>query len=532
AVLRGMTKARFGRIINIGSVVGAMGNAGQVNYAAAKAGLEGFSRALAREVGSRSITVNSVAPGFIDTDMTRELPEAQREALLTQIPLGRLGQAGYAVTPSAAHAEVLIVNTCSFIRPAKRESLRILREMALHKSRRCRALIAAGCLAEELGERLFELGPGVDGLVGPGRLDAIGEVIQDALRGARPCRLGQVAAAPSGRPPARLLTTPRHYAYLKVAEGCSNCCTYCLIPRLRGPYRSRPTEELVEEARQLAGLGVKELVLVAQDLTRYGRDLDGRSMLPELLPRLAAVPGIRWIRLLYAHPERVDATLLGAMAQTPAVVPYLDMPVQHGSDRVLEAMGRIPAEDGRPDRSCSGREAVLAAVRKARELVPDITLRTTFLVGFPGETEADFEELCRLARQAAFDYAGIFTYSREEGTAAAVLPGQVPESVKRDRARRLARIQAEVTARAQARWVGRRLEVVVEGRLQGRKSGRVGRSAGQAPEVDPVILLPGCQAAVGDFIVAEITESSGYLLQGREQEGGGQALHSPARSSR
>src|SRR5579871_1799249 len=351
--------------------------------------------------------------------------------------LGKLAQDGYALTPDADGADVVVVNTCGFIEPARQESLGVIREMlALKEQGRVGAVVVAGCLAERKKDDLLQELPGVDHIVGVFGREEIAHVLDRTLYQRRQDEqrsLFRPAPVRALEDTARLRITPRHYAYLKISEGCDRLCTFCAIPSMRGKHVTKPIEEVVREARELAADGVRELIVVAQDTTYYGLDLYGRVRLAELLRELEKVKGIEWIRILYAYPIHFTDELIDTLAQSKKVVPYLDMPLQHINDRMLKRMQR------RVNRAET--EDLLARVRRA---IPNLALRTTFIVGFPGETEAEFEELCDFVRAARFERAGVFPYSLEPGTPAARLPDHLPEEVKQQRRDCLMGIQQEI----------------------------------------------------------------------------------------
>ncbi|MGB9887046.1 MAG: 30S ribosomal protein S12 methylthiotransferase RimO [Moorellales bacterium] len=416
----------------------------------------------------------------------------------SEVMLARLAQAGYQPTDQIPAADVIIVNTCGFIEAAKRESIEATLE-ALSSRKPGAKLILAGCLAQGWGEELAQELPEVEAVVGPGLVGEIVSVVEEVLGGRR-----LLARQPAGdwehQVLPRLLSGNRGSAYLKIAEGCSHRCSFCVIPRLRGPYRSRPEEVILEEAAQLAACGAKELVLVAQDTASWGIDRYGEFRLPRLLRRLAGLPEVRWLRLLYLYPTHVRPELLAVMAEEEKVCRYFDLPFQHASPRMLSLMGRPQVERH------------WALLEQIRGLMPDAVLRGTFIVGFPGETEEDFTELLSFVQKTEFDWVGAFTFSPEEGTPAAGLPGAVPEEVKQKRWERLMRLQQAITGRRLASWVGRRVEVLVEG-----KRGTeiwCGRSRGQAPEIDGAVWLRG-KAAVGEIVTVTITGVRGYDLLGR-----------------
>ena len=367
--------------------------------------------------------------------------------------LGKLAQDGYALTPDADGADVVIINTCGFIEPARQESLAVIREMlALKEQGRVGAVVVAGCLAERKGEALLQEVPGVDGLVGVFGREEIGSVVGRALANHHEQKtLFRPAPVRALEDTARLRITPRHYAYLKISEGCDRLCTFCAIPGMRGKHVTKPIEEVLREARELADDGVRELILVAQNTTFYGLDLYGRVRLAELLRELDRVDGIEWIRVLYAYPIYFTEELIDTLASARKILPYLDLPLQHINDRCLKRMQR------RVNRS--GTEELLARLRAA---IPNLTLRTTFIAGFPGETETEFQELVDFVGQAKFERAGVFPYSVEPGTPAERLDGHLPEEVKFQRRDALMAAQQEVAFAWTRGQVGQEIEVIIE----------------------------------------------------------------------
>lgn len=421
-----------------------------------------------------------------------------------EVMLGKLVAEGYEVTFDPSAADVLIVNTCSFIQPAKEESIDTILDMGRHKAEDGRAkLVVTGCLAERYGKELASELPEVDAFVGTGDFLRLPELLRDLGRptaGAAPAYVGAQHVLPSASVP-RILTQQTFSAYLKVSEGCNHRCAFCIIPKIRGRHESRPLDDLLAEAERLAAQGVRELNLIAQDLTAYGRDLVRRSSLAELVRALARVDGIDWIRLLYCYPNYVTGELLDAVADEPKVCSYVDMPLQHGSDRMLRAMRRERSAD-----------ALRRLVERIRTRVPEAVLRTSFIVGFPGETGEDFAQLCRFVSELEFDRVGVFRYSQEENTDAGGMAGQVPEPVKEERWHRLMQLQQEISRRKNALWVGRVVPVLAcgdddEGRAYG-------RTAGQAPEIDGMVFLDGSFEA-GEMVAVRITGSSDYDLHGR-----------------
>ncbi len=424
----------------------------------------------------------------------------------SELMLGALTQAGFQVTLDPEDAQVLVVNTCAFIEAAKRESLDAIVEAAEVKKRAGggKRLVVAGCLSQRYGAELREKLPEVDVFVGTGNfLD-----LPDLLRRTEP---------PESRPTpypgaAHLLGTAGSVrvrsgefftSYLKVSEGCNHRCSFCIIPKIRGLHESRPLDDLAAEARSLAACGTREINLIAQDLTAYGRDLAPPSSLAELLKKLSAVEGIRWIRLLYCYPNFVTDELLDTIAALPNVLKYIDIPLQHADDAILRAMRR--------ERSGASLRKLLERVR-AR--VPGVTLRTSFIVGFPGEDEAAFARLKSFVRELEFDRVGVFTYSQEENTPACSFPDQVPERVKRARRAELMELQGEISLKKNRALVGREVEVLVEGAMPARVARMRGRTPGQAPEIDGAVVLKG-DAEPGEFVRATVERAFTYDLHAR-----------------
>jgi ribosomal protein S12 methylthiotransferase len=422
--------------------------------------------------------------------------------------LGKLAQAGYALTPDAEGADVVVVNTCGFIEPARQESLGVIREMLdLKRQGRVGAVVVAGCLAERKKDDLLSEVPEVDHIAGVFAREDITQVVDRARqrRAADEQRsLFRPAPARALEDTARLRITPRHYAYLKVSEGCDRLCTFCAIPGMRGKHVTKPIEDVLREASELAADGVRELIVVAQDTTYYGLDLYGRVRLAELLRELDRVEGLEWIRVLYAYPIHFTDELIETLASARKIVPYLDMPLQHINDRMLRRMQR------KVNRAET--EELLARLRGA---IPGLTLRTTFIVGFPGETQVEFDELCDFVRHTRFERAGVFPYSLEPGTPAARLPDHLPEAVKVERRNALMEIQQEVAfawARAQ---VGRETELIVDGPDSEVPGLMQARGHADAPDIDCVVRLKGKNLRPGDLVQARITAADGYDLAAR-----------------
>ncbi len=417
--------------------------------------------------------------------------------------LGLLGQDDYELTDDEYQADVIIVNTCCFITEAKKESIDNLLQYARCKQEgKCKALIAAGCMAQRYADEIRDELPEVDAIVGTTAYDSIRDVIAGVLAGHREERLDDLKkiALPEGR---RILTTGGHYAYLKIAEGCDKHCTYCAIPSMRGPFRSVPREALLAEAGRLAQDGVKELILVAQETTLYGMDLYGRKCLHELIHELARIDGIRWIRVLYCYPEEIYDELIECMKNEPKFVHYLDLPIQHSNDSVLKRMGRRTSE-----------EDLRNIIARLRENVPDIILRTTLICGFPGENREQFEDLCRFINEMEFNRLGVFTYSQEEGTPAALMDGQIDEETKLSRRDELMELQQEISLDLNEAMKGRETDALIEGYVPG-ENVYIARGYGDAPEVDGFIFLSTDEhLETGDFVRVRITGSSEYDLTG------------------
>lgn len=420
--------------------------------------------------------------------------------------LGKLAQDGYALVPEADGADVVVVNTCGFIEPARQESLSVIREMLeLKKQGKVGAVVVAGCLAERKQDELLKEVPGVDHIVGVFGREEISQVVDRALSQRQEQRsLFRPAPVRALEDTARLRITPRHYAYLKISEGCDRLCTFCAIPGMRGKHVTKPIEEVGREARELAADGVRELIVVAQDTTYYGLDLYGRVRLAELLRELDAVEGLEWVRVLYAYPINFTDELIETLAGAKKVLPYLDMPLQHINDRLLKRMQR------RVNRA--GTEELL---HKLREGIPGLALRTTFIVGFPGETEEEFEELVDFVRETGFERAGVFPYSYEPGTPATRLDGHLPDEVKLERQRRLMEVQQEVAFDWTRRQVGRELEVLIDGPDPELPNQALARSYADAPDIDGVVRVKGKRLRPGDLVRVKITGADGYDLAAR-----------------
>jgi ribosomal protein S12 methylthiotransferase len=444
----------------------------------------------------------------------------------SEVMLGLAQQQGHELTADATQADALVVNTCAFIESAKRESIDAILEMAeLKKSGRCRTLIVTGCMAERYRDELRAEIPEIDALLGTGEVPHIVDALGGATTATRSSPIpllrangepiGLTVPSPARELPTylydagtpRLLATPRHYAYVKIAEGCDYACAFCIIPTLRGRYRSRPLDSIVDEAQRLADRGVRELLLISQDTSFYGVDRGQRGQLAALLRALNRVDGLEWIRMLYLYPTTVGDDVLDAMAESERVCRYVDLPLQHASDPVLKRMKRPGTR--------AGYEKLLARIRQR---LPGVTLRTTFIVGFPGETEADVAELRAFVEAVRFDHVGVFTYSHEEGTSAHGLVDDVPAATKLRRRSAVMRLQKRLVARAQRARVGRTVRVLVDGPASEHELVLRGRLEGQAPDIDPLVYLTECDPSMlspGQFVDAEIVGSRGYDLIAR-----------------
>ena len=417
--------------------------------------------------------------------------------------LARLRDAGMTITPDSGLAEVVIVNTCGFIEDAKKESIDNILEFAqLKKEGQIRKIIVTGCLAERYQEELVRELPECDGVLGLGANADIVEAVRAVMKGEAVVRFPDKGCWKLDG--ARLQTTPSFFAYLRVGDGCNNCCAYCAIPQIRGPLRSREMDSLLEEARSLAANGVKELVLVAQDTTLYGEDLYGEARLPELLEELCKIDGLAWIRLLYCYPEHITDRLLDVMAAQEKILPYLDMPIQHCSGRVLKAMNRT-----------GDAEWLRGLIARIRRRVPGIVLRTTVMTGFPGEGETEFEELCAFIQEMRFERLGCFAFSPEEGTAAFDMPGQLPEEEKSRRRDIVMEEQARIAGEYNQSQVGRTIPVLVESYDRYAECW-FGRSPADAPDLDGKVFFtcPGGAVKPGDLVRVTVTDSMDWDLMG------------------
>lgn len=408
--------------------------------------------------------------------------------------LGLIHEENYEITNDPSEAEIIIVNTCGFIESAKEESINTILQMAEYKkSGSCKYIIVTGCLSQRYAEELFNELPEADAIAGVEVYDEIGSIIKRVINGERFIMLERskpdVIYTSKETFLPRILTTPSYTAYLKIAEGCDNCCSYCVIPKIRGPYRSKPMEQVLKEAKALAANGVKELIVVAQDTTRYGEDLPGgKLLLADLLKELNKIESLKWIRVMYCYPNNFTDELIETFASLDKVCKYVDLPLQHASNRLLASMNRYDT-----------REEVETLLAKLRKRIPEIVIRTTFIVGFPGETDADFEELKEFVEQQRFENAGVFAYSQEEGTVAGAMPNQIPDEIKQERYHELMALQAQISEEIHKDTEGQTLEVLVEGIEEDGSGLHYGRSYREAPDIDGLVFIenpgdikPGC----------------------------------------
>lgn len=417
--------------------------------------------------------------------------------------LGMLASRGYQIVDEEEKADVIIVNTCCFIHDAMEESIETILQMAEYKkSGNLKALIVTGCMAERYREEITKEIPEVDAVLGTASYGHILDAVDKALSGHSYMMMEPLDTLPIIETH-RLVTTGGHYAYLKIAEGCDKHCTYCIIPKLRGNFRSVPMDHLIKEAEQLAADGVKELILVAQETTLYGKDLYGEKKLPELLHKLCQISGIRWIRILYCYPEEITEELIQTMKEEPKICHYLDLPIQHASDGILKRMGRR-----------TSKEELVHIISRLREEIPDITLRTTLITGFPGETQEQHEELMDFVDEMEFDRLGVFTYSPEEGTPAASMSNQIEESVKEDRRAELMELQQEIAFEQAEDMIGKEVLVMIEGKVAD-ENAYVGRTYKDAPNVDGLIFVnTDAELMSGDFAKVKVTGACEYDLIG------------------
>lgn len=435
------------------------------------------------------------AIGFVSLGCPKNLVD-------TEVMLGILGQEGYDIVSRPEQADVIVVNTCGFIDSAKEESIQTILEMAEYKKDRCKLLIMSGCLAERYHDEILEEIPEVDAVVGTGDYSRIAEVIRRAFAGEKVVLYGHMDEELAGEEP-RVLSTHSASAYLKIADGCDNRCTYCVIPQLRGRYRSRKMEDILREAEGLALQGVKELIVIAQDTTRYGFDLYGEYRLARLLRALAEIEGIHWIRVHYLYPEVITEELIETFRSEPKLVKYMDIPIQHCNDEVLKRMGRH-----------SGKQQLYSLLNGLKEQIPELILRTSLIAGFPGETEEQFEELLQFVRDMEFDRLGAFAYSQEEGTPAAKLPDQLDEAVKAERAEKILAVQREISEKKQREKLGKTYEVLTEG-YDPDNLMYYGRTYGDSIDIDTTTYFAAQEEVPeGRFVLVKILDADEYDLTG------------------
>lgn len=421
----------------------------------------------------------------------------------TEVMLGLLAAKGHQMIDDETQADVIVINTCCFINDAKEESIQTILEMAeLKKEGRLKALIVTGCLAQRYKNEIIEEIPEVDAVLGTTSYDKITEAIDEALKGHVTIEMQDIDALPEVDTK-RLVTTGGYFAYLKIAEGCDKHCTYCIIPKIRGNFRSVPMEKLIREAQELADQGVKELILVAQETTLYGKDIYGEKSLPKLLKELCKIYGIQWIRILYCYPEEITDELIQVMKEEKKICHYLDLPIQHASNEILKRMGRR-----------TSKEQLIEIIGKLRKEIPDIALRTTLITGFPGETKEQHEELMDFVDEMEFDRLGVFTYSPEEDTPAATMDGQIEESVKEDRQAELMELQQDIAFDLAEDMIGREVLVMIEGKVAD-ENAYVGRTYKDAPNVDGLIFVNTDEELMsGDFAKVKVTGALEYDLIG------------------
>ncbi|MFR1871471.1 MAG: 30S ribosomal protein S12 methylthiotransferase RimO [Coprococcus sp.] len=421
----------------------------------------------------------------------------------TEVMLGMLASRGYQMVEDESEADIIVINTCCFIHDAKEESIQTILEMAEYKKAgSCKALIVTGCLAQRYKQEIIDEIEEVDAVLGTTSYDKIVEAIDEALAGHTSVEMTDIDALPLVESK-RLVTTGGHFAYLKIAEGCDKHCTYCIIPKIRGNFRSVPIERLLKEAEDLVAQGVKEIILVAQETTLYGKDIYGEKSLHKLLRELCKISGLRWIRILYCYPEEITDELIQVIKEEDKICNYLDLPIQHASDGILKRMGRR-----------TSKEQLVEIIGKLRKEIPDIAIRTTLITGFPGETQEQHEELMEFVDEMEFDRLGVFTYSPEEDTPAAEMPDQIPEDVKEDRQAELMELQQEIAFDLAEEMIGREVLVMIEGKVAD-ENAYVGRTYKDAPNVDGLIFVESEEELMwGDFARVRITGALEYDLMG------------------
>lgn len=432
----------------------------------------------------------------------------------SEVMLALIKDRGFELTYDEYEAELIIINTCTFINDAKEESINTILEMAEYKKiGKLKGLIVTGCLAQRYKEEIFNEIPEVDAVVGTSSYDEITNVIDEVLKGGKPMKIKE-AEHMVNTSKGRINTTGGYYSYLKIAEGCDKHCSYCIIPKVRGKYRSIPIEQLIDETKTLVNDGVRELVLVAQETTLYGTDIYGKKSLHKLLKELCKIEDLQWIRILYAYPEEITDELIQVIKEEDKICNYIDMPIQHASDNILRKMGRR-----------TNKQELIDIIDKLRSNIPDISIRTTLISGFPGETKEDHEELLEFVKDMKFDRLGVFTYSREEDTPAATMDNQIDEEIKEQRRDEIMSLQQEIAFEQGSEMIGRKVKVIIEGRIpedealeytgNGAQSVYIGRTYKDAPDVDGYIFVPSLEELIsGDFIDVEVTSSKDYDLIG------------------
>ena len=421
----------------------------------------------------------------------------------SEVMLGLLAQKGHTITSDEQDADAVVINTCCFIHDAKEESIQTILEMAALKEQGLKALIVTGCLAQRYKEEILQEIPEIDAVLGTTSYASIVDAVEEAAAGHAYSRYDPIDYLPDNSGVERMITTGTYMAYMKIAEGCDKCCTYCVIPKIRGSYRSVPMPELLAEAKRLAAEGVKELVLVAQETTVYGMDLYGEKTLPKLLKELCKIEGLKWIRLMYCYPEEITNGLIRVMREEEKICHYIDMPIQHSSDMVLKRMGRR-----------TNQAQIREVIRKLREAMPDIIIRTSLISGFPGETQEQHEDLYCFLNEMELNRVGVFTYSQEENTPAAAFEDQVPEEIKEQRRDELMLLQQEISYEQDEKLIGTEMEVLVEGYLF-EDDVYVGRTYRDAPKVDGSVFIRAEEEIIsGDFVKVKITGAQEYDLIG------------------
>lgn len=425
-----------------------------------------------------------------------------------EVMLGLLSQNGYKIVNESAEADIILVNTCGFIGPAKEESINAILEQAQYKKTgRCKALIVTGCLGERYKDELMQEIPEIDAVVGTGNYTKIVDVLNEITAGKHGSYYGNIDM-PMGEVLPRIISTNGPTAYLKIAEGCDNYCTYCIIPQLRGKFRSKPISSVIQEATDLVNKGIREFIIIAQDITRYGQESKGSFSLVSLLKELCKIPDLKWIRLMYCYPDRITEELINLIAQEDKICCYMDIPIQHINQQILLKMNRA-----------SGSNNIRILLKTIRERIPQIIIRTSLIVGFPGEGEEEFNELVSFVQEGYFNHIGVFPYSQEEGTKAAAFINQVDDVIKEERRNQIMSVQKKVSKRLNKAKVGQIFEVLIEG-LES-KDLYYGRSYGEAPGIDGLVYVYSVEPLkVGDFVDTIITKSYEYDLLGEVYESG------------